>query len=112
MNGFLEKRQAALSGKSVGPSVSQAQLEAYPNLCMVLQGIPDPNNAAEREVYSLTMFAGEGEIRFALSCKQTSSSFFGRAGTSDDILGSIERALAAGDVEAKREKTKGGKTPF
>lgn len=112
MGGILEKRAATQSGKATGPKVSDKVRALFPTLSTLMEGAGEPGDPGFIPPFALTLFAVEGGIRFALSAKATGEAWFGTAGGAEDVLGSVEAALARGEVEAKQEKGSKAKAVF
>lgn len=102
---FFAKRTAG-GPALVFESASQQQMLAHPLLSRMLSGTRGPKGELETPIYRLTIWAGEGELRycFAAVAQGKEEVWFGAAGPDADVLGSIERSLREGRLELKREK--------
>jgi hypothetical protein len=112
MASFLAKRKEVANGENKGPSLSPGQRKRFPNLAALLEGVGVIGDPERIPSFGLVLFASEGGIRFSLSAKETGEAWFGNVGAAEDVLGSVEAALAAGEVEAKLEKRGKGNKPF
>jgi len=100
----LDKIREKANGVSAGPTVAEKQREKYPLLAGLLEGTSTPSTKGAPQPWTLSLFADEGQVRFSVGSRSAGMTFFGSAGVGVDVLGSIEKALVAGEVVAKREK--------
>lgn len=108
MADFFAKRQEAASGDAGYRLVPSAILEAYPFLGQTLKGEVDAQGKQTRPPFSVTIWAEDGTLRFALTSKGTTEGYFGTIGEGPDVAGGLEGALRDGRVDRKRT----AKAPF
>lgn len=106
MPDFFQKREQASTGGSSGPRVPDHITNTYPCLSRMLQGTRDKKGVELIPAFSMTIFAGEGELRMAFTAKGAfgNETWFGAIPDDVDVLGAIEGQLAMGKLEAKRER--------
>lgn len=109
---FFAKRKAILENGADHARLSNEQKEFYPTIAQLLEGKKDAKGECVFPAYSLTLFPGEGEVKFVFSSKETDEAWFGSAGPDAAILDAIEKSLIDGRVEARRDKKARTKTPF
>jgi hypothetical protein len=101
---ILDKRREAAGKPSSGQRVSPEFQAHFPVLTQFLTGVPSLKKPGQVDVFSLSIFASEGTCRFSLRCFETGETWFGSAGADVAVLEAIEKSLAEGTAEQKREK--------
>lgn len=112
MSNFFDKRREVLNGTAAGAKAPSHLWERYPTLARLMQGGADAAGQNELPAYSLNLYCEGGELRFCLRARGEDECWFGRRGLADDPLQGIEDALAAGEVDARREKAAFGKAKY
>lgn len=112
MADFFARRKAIQEKGADHASLSVEQEDMFPTVATLLAGRTSEDGSEEIPPHSLTLYPGEGEIRFVFSSKTSDEAWFGTAGPDVDVLARIEDALQAGKVEPRREKAVKGKPRF
>ncbi len=80
----------------------------YPTLARALReqskGLGD---SADMPAMTLMIFAREGKLKFSLSSQEWPRTYYGVISDAGDVLGSVERALAANEGEWSKKKNSG-----
>lgn len=99
---------AAISkGKADGTvkgSITSPFSVLYPTLAEALEGRTDARGNEETPPFSLSVYASDGGIGWALNNRDHNVGLFGAVTRSEDVFGAIEAALEKGEVQARKEK--------
>lgn len=104
MPSILDKLKENGNGNGYHPTVSDKQREKFPTLAGLLEGTSTPDAQGKAISWSVTLWADDGAIRFAIGSRALAKTFYGSAGADVKIGEAIEKALEEGAVTAKREK--------
>lgn len=109
---FFEKRKTRRENGPRLPSVPATVKSLFPILAQLLEGTVDGAGHYETPPFTLTLFAGDGSIRFVVANKNDDEAYFGFIHCHGEMFQEIEDKLKAGDVEEKRRKQANGKPVF
>lgn len=112
MGDFFARRRELREGPARLPTCGTEFKQKYKSLGALLSGTMDDKGKWEVPPFTLTLFAGDGAVKFCLAAKENDEAYFGVAPGVSDLMGEIESALNAGAVEQRQQKRTNGKPVF